>query len=84
MVRVIKGNGWMKEKNDGLRRRERKRSDGIGNNRRVQKFSHIKKLVICRIGQRDMGKNEKFSKKFILPPTPFFIHSHHHTTTPPL
>lgn len=41
MVRVIKGNGWMKGRNGGLRRRERRRLDGIGNNRRVQKISHM-------------------------------------------
>lgn len=40
----------------------------------------FKNLVICRIGQRDMGKDEKISKKFILPPTPFL---YTHTTTRP-
>ena len=38
MVKARRVNGWMKEKNDGLRRRERKRSDGI-------RSSRMKKLV---------------------------------------
>ena len=45
-----------------------------------EKISHIKKLVICRIGQRVCGENEKFSKKIILPPTPFLYTN---TTTQP-
>lgn len=41
MVKARRVNGWMKEKNGGLKRREQKRLDGIGSSRRVQKFSHM-------------------------------------------
>ena len=78
-VKARRVSGQMKGKNGGLKQRERKRLDGIGS-RENQKISRIKNLVICRIGQRDMGKNEKISKKFILPPTPFL---YTHTTIRP-